>query len=73
MRVPSRIGPKTTPGLGDAIDDLCDVAADLQVARWFAEHRGSAVGAALLAWGFDAHWGQHLRELKGYLHCRMRE
>jgi hypothetical protein len=71
--VDGQLDMEQTPGLGDAIDDLCDITADLQVARWFAEHRGSAVGAALLAWSFDFHWGQHLRELQGYLHCRLRE
>jgi hypothetical protein len=61
-----------TPGLGDAIDDLADIAVELQQAIWFREHRGHAVGAALLAWAFDVHWGQHLRDLQGYLHCRLR-
>lgn len=62
-----------TPGVGDAIDDLCDIAGDLQEAKWFRAQHGDAVGGALFAWGYDRHWGQHLRELQGYLHCRLRE
>jgi len=61
------------PRLGDAIDDLLDIAHDLQQALWYRRHRDTAVAAALLAWSFDAHWGQHLRHLQGYVHHRLRE
>lgn len=63
---------ESKPTLGDAIDDLIDITRDVQLALWYSVHRGEAIGAALLAWSFDAHWGQHLRELQCYVHCRLR-
>ena len=61
------------PSLGDALDDLLDITRDLQQSHWYRQHRDAAVAAALLAWSFDAHWGQHLRDLQGYVHHRLRE
>jgi hypothetical protein len=56
------------PSLGDAIDDLSDIVHDLRAATRVRERRGAASGAAHLAWSFDIHWGQHLRDLQRYLH-----
>lgn len=57
------------PGLGDALDDLVDIALDLEqvLRRWeFSEED------ALWHFGFlfGAHWGQHLRALQLHLHER---
>ena len=60
------------PGLGDAIDDLLDIVHELQAASWHRQHHGEGAGAARLAWSFDVHWGQHLRDLQGYLHSLIR-
>ncbi len=60
------------PTLGDAIDDLVDITKDLQSAVWHRDEGRAEVGAALLAWSFDAHWGDHLRELQVYLRHRLR-
>jgi hypothetical protein len=56
------------PTIADAIDDLADVVRELQTAAWHRQHRGERNGAARLAWSFDVHWGQHLRDLQRYLH-----
>ena len=64
--------PREPASLGDAIDDLIDMTKELQHAMWYREHRGAAVGAALLAWSFDMHWGWHARGLQLYLHSMMR-
>jgi len=58
--------------LGDAIDDLLDITKDLQSAVWFRDRGRSDEGAALLAWSFDHHWGEHLRELQVCLHYMLR-
>jgi hypothetical protein len=60
------------PLLGDAIDDLLDIVHELRAAVWLREHSGERIAAAHLAWSFDVHWGQHLRDLQGYLHFRLR-
>ncbi|RKG83935.1 DUF5063 domain-containing protein [Corallococcus terminator] len=57
------------PGVGDAIDDLADIARDLQevLLRW----ETSEVDALWhFQFNFGAHWGQHLRALQLHLHER---
>jgi hypothetical protein len=72
LRDDGSLGFEDEPTLGDAIDDLLDIVHELQRASWYRRHRGEHAGAALLAWSFDVHWGQHLRDLQGYLHFLIR-
>lgn len=55
--------------VGDAIDDLADIAADLYEVAW----RWKNSGADDALWHFrhiyDFHWGEHLRALQMYLHA----
>lgn len=59
--------PKVT--LGDALDDLTDLALDLQEV---ADRARSSADDALwhFRFGFRTHWGAHLRWLQLYLHRR---
>ena len=62
---------KAEPTLGDAIDDLADIAGDLEEVqfRWRSCSEDALFHFAFLYW---AHWGAHLRNLKLYLHDRLR-
>ena len=56
------------PLVGDAIDDLADIVRDLRDVCWM----NSNVSPQDANWHFrntfETHWGQHLRDLSGYLH-----
>jgi hypothetical protein len=66
------VGPTPDPEakvtMGDAIDDLADIALDLEpiVWLWDQDRQGEA------AWHFQLtyrqHWGTHLHDLRGYVH-----
>ncbi|MFC7500238.1 hypothetical protein ACFQRC_13505 [Enterovirga sp. GCM10030262] len=57
--------------VGDAIDDLADIARDLDEVVW----RFEQLGADDAHWHFKllyrSHWGRHLRELSHYLHTKI--
>lgn len=61
------------PGLGDAIDDLLDIEDELRTALWYRDHGQAGEGERFLAWSFDVHWGQHLRDLQLFLHAVTRD
>ncbi|MCB9878020.1 MAG: hypothetical protein H6835_10505 [Planctomycetes bacterium] len=54
--------------MGDAIDDLLDIALELDRASWCRRHGAPHDGERYLSWAFSTHWGAHLRGLQGYLH-----
>lgn len=54
--------------MGDAIDDIADITADLQTVVWYADHHGAAYADAYFR-DFHFHWGQHARELLVLLHA----
>lgn len=56
-------------GIGDAVDDLADIARDLQevVTRWETSEEDALWH---FRFGFQSHWGRHLRSLQLYLHER---
>jgi hypothetical protein len=56
-------------GIGDAIDDLVDIASDLAEAVWRFDHLGADDAHWFLRL-LHFHWGRHLRELSLYLHAR---
>lgn len=57
-------------GLGDAIDDLADIARDLEQAVLVRDRLGEREGRLALGDAFDVHVGDHLRSLQRYLHLR---
>jgi hypothetical protein len=56
--------------IGDAVDDLADIAKDLHdiLLRW--ETNGERDALWHFRFGFESHWGRHLRDLQLYLHER---
>ncbi len=58
-------------GVGDAIDDICDIAGDLEEVLWCWEN--TSVDDALWHFesSFDSHWGKHLRDLQLYLYAKL--
>jgi len=55
--------------MGDAIDDLADIANDLSEALWVWENVGKATAQWNLHFGYRSHWGAHLHNLRAYLHA----
>lgn len=58
------------PGVGDAIDDLDDIARDLTEVLWYWENRGAQDANWSYRFLYECHWGQHLHWLRNYLHAR---
>ena len=58
--------------VGDAVDDAADIAVDLAEALWLWDNIGAADAHWELRFGFDHHWGQHLVDLRRYLHALAR-
>lgn len=54
--------------VGDAIDDITDIALDLSDVLWLWEHAGEADALWQFHFDFRTHWGSHLRGLQCYLH-----
>ena len=54
--------------VGDAIDDICDIAKDLLEVKWLFENVGDKEAIWMFHWGWHFHWGAHLRSLQWYLH-----
>lgn len=59
--------------VGDAIDDICDIALDLEEVlwRWRNNSPDDALWTFMNLYGF--HWGKHLRDLQLYLYAQERE
>lgn len=56
------------PAIGDAIDDLLDIANDLRQADWLRRNASRADWIETVQFTFRIHWGRHLRELQWHLH-----
>jgi len=59
--------------VGDAIDDLADIASDLEEIVWRSENAGIDDATWHFRFGYLTHWGQHLVELRAHIHYLMRE
>jgi len=57
-------------GIGDAIDDLVDIATELRQVLHHWENTSEAAALWHFRFGFEVHWGLHLRGLQRYLHER---
>jgi len=67
--------PTEVPGeplVGDAIDDIMDIANDLKEVLWRYERFGPDDADWHFRFLYQVHWGAHLRELARYLHAHMR-
>jgi hypothetical protein len=53
--------------VGDAIDDITDIAGDLFEAKWRWENNSPEDCHWHFKNSFESHWSQHLRELQIYL------
>ena len=57
--------------VGDAIDDLADIASDLEEVVWRFDNVGAEEAHWYFKFLFEIHWGRHLRELSHYLHAKI--
>ena len=53
--------------VGDAIDDLADIARDLYDAEWYWANTSEANALFHLQQSYQTHWRKHLREFQLYL------
>jgi hypothetical protein len=69
--VPSHISHQVLQAemlVGDALDDVADIAHDLSEVIWCWTHTSENDALWLFRWGYDQHWGEHLRDLQRYLY-----
>jgi hypothetical protein len=59
--------------VGDAIDDLVDIASDLEEVLWRSEHVNLEDARWHFRFGYLSHWGQHLMGLRGHVHHLLRQ
>ena len=62
--------PDTGVIVGDAIDDITDIAQDMQAIRWRWDKTSDRDALWHFRLGYYSHWGNHLRELQFYLYAR---
>lgn len=53
--------------VGDALDDIADISAELQDVRWYFENTSDANALWYLENGYRTHWARHLRDLQSHL------
>lgn len=58
---------------GDAIDDLADIALELEHVVWLWENARAGDAAWHYRFGYRTHWGRHLHDLRSHLHARQFE
>lgn len=80
-----KFGPYNVPGkitdqimetemeVGDALDDIADIAGDLSKVVWCWEHTSVEDALWHFRFGYEHHWGEHLRNLQLYLYAFRRE
>jgi hypothetical protein len=56
------------PMVGDAIDDLLDIASDLEEALSELRQSGETEATKAFRFGYERHWGAHLHELRLHLY-----
>lgn len=53
---------------GWGLDDLMDIAVDLNEVLWLIDARRVTDAVWQFRWGYENHWGDHLHDLRRYLH-----
>lgn len=74
--IPSRITSQvmeTEMQVGDALDDLADIARDLAEVVWCWEHISELEALWRFRLAYEQHWGEHLRQLQLYLYALRHE
>ena len=61
---------ESSVSVGDAIDDICDIAGDLEEVLWRWENTSSDDALWHFRESFGWHWGKHLRDLQLYLYAK---
>ncbi|MXQ11513.1 DUF5063 domain-containing protein [Microvirga makkahensis] len=56
--------------VGDAIDDISDIALDLKEILWRWQNLGADDAIWHFRFGYQTHWGRHLHGLRFYLHAK---
>ena len=62
----------TTCLVGDAIDDIVDIALDLYTVEWYWENVSERTALRYFGDRYRQNWGMQLRQLQLYLFARMR-
>ena len=52
----------------DAVDDIADIARDLCEVRWYWDHECEKTALWQFRWGYENHWGEHMRSLQNYIY-----
>jgi hypothetical protein len=60
--------PETESFVGDAIDDLADIARDLLDVIWYFDQGRIEDGIWQFRFAYQVHWGMHLHQLRVVLH-----
>jgi hypothetical protein len=58
----------SSPTIGDAVDDLVEIAAELMQIESYWHRKAPDEAKAYFAFTFRTHWGRHLLNLRSYLH-----
>lgn len=61
------------PLVADAIDDITDIALDLQAISWCWTNTSELDALGLFRFSYSTHWGAHLRELQFYLYAHTKD
>jgi hypothetical protein len=64
---PLRVGAQSM--VGDAIDDLLDIRAEMLETVWRWENNGPQDAVWHFRLSYEGHWGRHLQNLCGYVHA----
>ena len=59
--------------LGDALDDLADIATELNRAKSHLLVGNKTLAISTLLFSYQTHWGSHLRSLQFFLHEKWRD
>ena len=57
--------------LGDAIDDIADIARDLSTVVWYMDQNRPASAIWDFRFGYQSHWGEHLLRLRHVIHHKL--
>jgi hypothetical protein len=58
--------------VADAIDDICDIAIDMDEVIWLWKNSTVDIALWRFTCGYREHWGAHLRNLQVYLLAKQR-
>ena len=65
--------PEQETMMGDAIDDLADIAIEMERVQWLWETNGAQEANWHFRFWYRSHWGRHLHDLRRYVHARQFE